>query len=270
MSTPRPTHLNVAVPTAAGVLPFSLLLVYDNVGDDYVIEAPAEYTEFAGLIDPPAGVRVRKVNGHVYFKSKSVDRLSSAIYKTVMAAKRHERAVDSQRLGRGSYVASRASIPARAEQWRYLRDIGGWHITSTWIDEAGEGETDDFSELWVRIEAEIKQSERLILYVEANDFPIRGALIEVGIALAAGVPVYVVAPGVAIEPRSRRPVGSWMDHPLVTLASNMGEALEGSARREIDMHDIVQAHLSQHDRNEVSAFTAYLRARAASKGENHA
>jgi hypothetical protein len=123
----------------------------------------------------------------------------------------------------------------------------------------------------VRIEAEIKQSERLILYVEADDFPLKGALIEAGIALAAGVPIYVFAPGVTIEPRSRRPIGSWMDHPLVTLVTSMEEALAGAARREIvDLHDIVQAHLSQHDQNEVSAFTAYLRARAASKGENHA
>jgi hypothetical protein len=267
----RPTHLNMAVPTADSVLPFSLLLVYDNVGDDYVIEAPAEYTEFAGLIDPPAGVRVRKTNGHVYFRAKSVDRLSSAIYKTVMAAQRHARAVESQRLGRGIYVASRASIPERAAQWKRLRDVDGWHIVSTWIDEAGEGETDDFSELWVRIETEIKQSERLILYVKEGDFPIKGALIEVGIALAAGVPIYVFAPGVTIETRSRRPIGSWMDHPLVTLVTSMDEALAGAERREIyDMREIVKAKLSQHDQNEVSGFTAYLRAKATAKGENHA
>lgn len=133
---------------------------------------------------------------------------------------------------RGVYIASRASIPARAAQWRLLRDILGWHIVSSWIDEAGEGETNDFSDLWLRIVDEIRGAERLIFYVEQDDFPLKGALVEVGIALAAGVPVYVVAPGVVIEGRSRRPIGSWIDHPLVKLVPNMEVALKGAARRE--------------------------------------
>ena len=41
----------------------------------------------------------------------------------------------------GIYVASRVS---RAEMWRGYRDEGGVPIVSTWIDEAGDGETDDF------------------------------------------------------------------------------------------------------------------------------
>ncbi|KVP96645.1 hypothetical protein WJ97_12235 [Burkholderia ubonensis] len=149
----------------------------------------------------------------------------------VLAAMRHLRAIGSKQLPRGIYVASRASIPERAARWKHLRDVEGWHIVSTWIDEAGDGETDDFSDLWLRIVDEIRGAERLILYVEADDFPLKGALIEVGIALAAGVKVFVVAPGVAIEARSRRPIGSWMDHPLVTLAPSMEAALEGAARR---------------------------------------
>ena len=48
---------------------------------------------------------------------------------------------------RGTYIASRASIRARAARWRHLRDVEGWHIVSSWIDEDGEGETDDFGEL---------------------------------------------------------------------------------------------------------------------------
>ncbi|WP_434716224.1 hypothetical protein [Paraburkholderia sp. A3RO-2L] len=147
----------------------------------------------------------------------------------------------------GTYIASRASIPARAAQWRHLRDVEGWHITSSWIDEAGEGETDSFSELWVRIENEIRNAERLILYAEADDFPLKGAYIEVGMALAFGIKVFVVAPGVTIEPRSRRPVGSWMDHPLVSLVPDIATALEGAARRlapdEIDFAEVVRQHM---------------------------
>lgn len=127
----------------------------------------------------------------------------------------------------GIYVASRASVPARGEMWRTLR-AGGAPIISTWIDEDGEGQSHDLGELWERILREVTSAERLILYVEPDDFPLKGAFIEVGMALAAGVPVFVVSPGVALEARSLRPLGSWALHPLVTLCQTMGDALHGA------------------------------------------
>lgn len=44
------------------------------------------------------------------------------------------------------YVASRASIPERGAMWRRFR-AQGVPITSSWIDEDGEGQTADFREL---------------------------------------------------------------------------------------------------------------------------
>lgn len=98
------------------------------------------------------------------------------------------------------YVASRASIPERAAMWRRLR-ADGLQITSTWIDEAGDGETDDFTRLWVRIVAEIASSHALILYAEKADFPLKGALIEVGIAIGLSLPIYVCLPGLNLRLR---------------------------------------------------------------------
>lgn len=118
------------------------------------------------------------------------------------------------------YVASRASIPARSQMWRDLREQG-LPIISTWIDEAGEGETEDFGELWTRIEGEIRGAAGLILYAETGDFPLKGALIEVGIAIGMGRPVAVVLPGVEIEGRTMRPVGSWLEHPLVSVHADV-------------------------------------------------
>lgn len=128
----------------------------------------------------------------------------------------------------GAYIASRASLPERSAAWRKLRDVAGWKITSSWIDEAGVGESADLGSLWSRIEAEIARSERLILYVEPDDFPLKGALIEVGMALAHRIPIRVVAPGVALDPVSLRPIGSWVRHPLVTFCDTMDEALDGA------------------------------------------
>ena len=122
------------------------------------------------------------------------------------------------------YVASRASIPARAAMWRDLRATGAM-IVSTWIDEDGEGETVCFTELWERIEQEIRSADRLVLYVEAKDFPLKGALIEVGMALAMGKRVFVVAPGVTLHPRSMRPLGSWAAHPGVSFVDTVQQAL---------------------------------------------
>jgi hypothetical protein len=122
------------------------------------------------------------------------------------------------------YVASHASLPERPAMWRDLRDRGV-KITSSWIDEAGEGETVCMTDLWQRIIYEVGESDALILYVEAGDFPLKGALIEVGAALGMGKRVMVVAPGVALERPSMRPLGSWAAHGLVTLHPSIRHAL---------------------------------------------
>lgn len=110
------------------------------------------------------------------------------------------------------YVASRASIPVRAALWRDLRDRHGARIISSWIDEAGEGETEDFTDLWAQVLREVEVCDRLVLYVEGDDFPLKGALIEVGAALALGKTVWVIGRGIALEERSCRPIGSWIHH----------------------------------------------------------
>lgn len=139
----------------------------------------------------------------------------------------------------GIYVASRASLPERPARWRQLRDAG-WPIVSTWIDEAGEGETADLGELWTRIESEVRRSAGLLLYVESDDFPLKGALIEVGMALGMGRRVGVYAPGVSLEERSMRPLGSWARHPMVSMFDTLEAARdwvlaapEGAARSQV-------------------------------------
>lgn len=122
------------------------------------------------------------------------------------------------------YVASRASIPERSAMWRALRD-SGVRITSTWIDEAEEGKTDSFYELWLRIVEEIRQADELILYVERDDFPLKGALVEVGIAIAMKKIVWVVAPNVEIQRRSMRPIGSWAHHPQVRFSPSVVDVI---------------------------------------------
>lgn len=122
------------------------------------------------------------------------------------------------------YVASRASLPQRPAMWRGLRERG-WRICSTWIDEAGPGQTADFGDLWTRIEGEISACTGLIFYAERDDFPLKGALVEVGMAIGMRKPIAVVLAGPPfLEPRTLRPVGSWLFHPRVRLFTDLQAA----------------------------------------------
>lgn len=122
------------------------------------------------------------------------------------------------------YVASRASVPERGQMWRALRAEGA-AIVSTWIDEDGEGQTECLGELWSRIESEIALADRVVLYAEAGDFPLKGALVEVGMAIGMQKPVFVVIPGVVLDARSLRPLGSWAAHPCVRAVENVRGAV---------------------------------------------
>ncbi len=112
----------------------------------------------------------------------------------------------------GIYVASRVR---HAAMWQGYKDRG-LPIISSWINEAGDGDTDDFGELWTRIESEIRRCRALIFYGQAGDDPWKGAFIEIGLALAYNKPVFVVLNGIELRDRTMRPVGSWLAHPNVT------------------------------------------------------
>jgi len=87
----------------------------------------------------------------------------------------------------GIYVASKTR---HAHFWQDLRGAGA-PIISTWIDEAGEGESADLHDLWDRCISESKDCDVLIVYREPQDV-LKGAWVEIGAALAAGRPVYAV------------------------------------------------------------------------------
>jgi len=100
--------------------------------------------------------------------------------------------------------------------WRAYRAQGA-NIISSWIDEAGPGQTASFHELWVRIQDEIRRCDRLVFYVESlHDFPMKGVLVEVGMAFGLLKPVWIVlGKDVPVDGRTYRPLGSWVEHPCV-------------------------------------------------------
>lgn len=87
----------------------------------------------------------------------------------------------------GLYIASKTK---HAAKWKALRE-SGVPIISTWIDEAGEGETVSYEDLWRRCIAESKSAAAFIVYAEPGE-TLKGALVEMGAAIAAGTPVFSV------------------------------------------------------------------------------
>ncbi|MEP3667917.1 MAG: hypothetical protein ABJN42_14430 [Roseibium sp.] len=90
----------------------------------------------------------------------------------------------------GLYMASKAV--AHAPKWIAARE--DLPVVSTWIDEAEEGMELDWPDLWNRCLTEATNAQVLIVYMEPGEV-LKGAWIEVGAALAVGVPVI----GVGIE-----------------------------------------------------------------------
>lgn len=117
------------------------------------------------------------------------------------------------------YVCSRARVAARPEMWRTFRDLGA-NIISTWIDEAGPSQTSYMPELWTRIVGEIAVCDRVIVFFKKEDLPVKGVLVEVGMAIAFNKPVYIFSPDIALGGEEGRDlIGSWMEHPLVKMYS---------------------------------------------------
>lgn len=118
----------------------------------------------------------------------------------------------------GIYVASKT---IHAQRWRAWRACGA-PICSTWIDEAGEGETCSYSDLWLRCIREAAEASVLVAY-HATGEVWKGAYVEIGAALGAGKSVIVIGD----------PPGTFVSHPLIRQFDNLYRAM-GAAQATAD------------------------------------
>lgn len=109
------------------------------------------------------------------------------------------------------YIASKA---CHRPHWRKLAKL--FNITSRWIylddKHIGTtlGENDlDYTKLWVECIEDVCKSDCVIVYCEYNEV-LKGALVEIGAALALGKRVYLVGDLVAYNAN-----GTWQNHPLI-------------------------------------------------------
>jgi hypothetical protein len=93
-------------------------------------------------------------------------------------------------MSKSIYIASKTK---HADKWIELRNRG-INIISTWIDEAGPGQTKDMAYLCNRCIEESIRCDAMIVYAEEGDL-LKGAFIEMGVALAvSGKRIYLVGP----------------------------------------------------------------------------
>jgi len=117
----------------------------------------------------------------------------------------------------GIYIASKT---VHAPKWKALR-AQGVPIISTWIDEAGVGETASFADLWTRCVSEASRASALVVYAEPGEV-LKGGLVEVGAALASGNPVFAVG---------KQSGWSFTSHTLVTECESIEHAIDLAMRR---------------------------------------
>jgi hypothetical protein len=116
------------------------------------------------------------------------------------------------------YIASKT---AHAASWLKLRELKPEiQITSTWINEAGEGQTADYAELSERCLKEVAQADFLLLYCATNEV-LKGALTEVGAAMALGKEIRCVGDSFSLSRVfCRHPLWKWFPSVDRALANH--------------------------------------------------
>jgi hypothetical protein len=137
------------------------------------------------------------------------------------------------------YMASKLRM---APQWIVLANRAykeGGLMCSRWPYIIGHVPESDSNGFWSNDFSDIDDSDCVIVYAEGDD-QLRGALVEVGYALAKGIPVYVIG--------EHECYGTWIGHPLVTtipLKENIDK------HRPSYVEDSILAALERHSLNAI-------------------
>lgn len=107
-----------------------------------------------------------------------------------------------------------ASKSDHGPMWVERRSAGA-PIVSTWIDEGDVGDLLDAMALWERCVDEAAGASCVVAYHEPGEVW-KGAFVEIGAALGAGRPVFVVGD----------PPGSWINHPTVFRRPTLEDAMD--------------------------------------------
>ena len=79
---------------------------------------------------------------------------------------------------------------------------------------------DGFRDLWIECKQDVMSADAVLLYVEEDEI-LKGALVEVGIALANNIPIIFVA-----EEKNRLAYGTWVYVDGVEWVNTLAEAFD--------------------------------------------
>jgi hypothetical protein len=131
------------------------------------------------------------------------------------------------------YVSSKSK---HANLWRELAKAV--EISSSWIHQAfplTRATPEDYSEMWRTRTEEIVLSSAFVLLYDwdvSTTASLGHNFVEVGIALVAGIPVFIAAPGKDQSILSLD-LTSWMFHPSVRLLSTANNALDECVKQAV-------------------------------------
>ena len=113
-----------------------------------------------------------------------------------------------------------ASTLKQAPLWRKLHETHP-HIYchARWLKHMAHGTPDtpeQASWFWQQDEEDVRDADALVAYADQTE-RLRGGLVEVGMAIAFGVPVIVVG--------AHFDCGTWQYHPAVTRVRDLDEAV---------------------------------------------
>jgi len=113
------------------------------------------------------------------------------------------------------YVASKAK---HGQMWLDLKEKYQLPIKASWLNVYKEGMIEDYAAHWMTCISEVSSSRAVMLYHKQGEVQ-KGALVEVGAAILAGVPVFVFGDVIHDE------LGSWLNHPSVCRCSSVEVAV---------------------------------------------
>jgi nucleoside 2-deoxyribosyltransferase len=113
-----------------------------------------------------------------------------------------------------------ASNLRHAEKWRALcAESRHVQCHARWLKHSAMGTPDTAehaAEFWPQDEQDVRDADAVLVYAEDGD-QLRGALVEAGIAIAAGIPVIVVG--------DHPDYGTWQHHPGVMRVRSLEAAM---------------------------------------------
>jgi hypothetical protein len=126
------------------------------------------------------------------------------------------------------YIASKLHYAEKLQKMRAVWSELGIDLHARWHDHAvlehpgHDLSPEDFHIFWLVDEEDVKASDAVIVYGEAQD-KLRGALVEAGISIGAGILTILVG--------NCPDFGTWQHHPVVARADSFDHAKEMILRR---------------------------------------